>query len=87
MAQVINILRSDVDWWSIVVLIVLEEGAKAQFLCDHAADDRNFLCNTGDRSLVGDNANLELNCMEETHAKNVRVSNVYIEQQRTTSKS
>ena len=43
--QVINILRSDVDLMvNRRVLIVLEEGAKAQFLfCDHAADDRNFL--------------------------------------------
>ena len=81
--QVINILRSDVDLMvNRRVLIVLEEGAKAQFLfCDHAADDRNFLATQVIEAFVGDNANLELNCMEETHAKNVRVSNVYIEQQ------
>ena len=30
---------------------------------------------------VGRNANLELNCLEETHYKNTRISNVYIEQQ------
>ena len=73
--QVINILRSDVDLMvNRRVLIVLEEGAKAQFLfCDHAADDRNFLATQVIEAFVGDNANLELNCMEETHAKNVRV--------------
>ena len=30
---------------------------------------------------VGENASLDLYCMEETHHKNVRVSNVYIDQQ------
>ena len=30
---------------------------------------------------MGENAGLDLYCLEETHAKNVRVSNVYIEQQ------
>ncbi len=30
---------------------------------------------------MGENAHLELNCLEETHFKNTRVSNVYIEQQ------
>ena len=70
------------------VLIVLEEGAKAQFLfCDHAADDRNFLATQVIEAYVGANANLELNCLEETHAKNVRVSNVYIERQRDSRKA
>ena len=82
--QVVNILRSDVDLMvNRRVLIVLEEGAKAQFLfCDHAADNRNFLATQVIEAFVGDNARLELNCLEETHAKNTRVSNVYIEQQR-----
>lgn len=82
--QVINILRSDVDLMvNRRVLIVLDEGAEAKFLfCDHAADDRNFLGTQVIEAFVGDNASLELNCLEETHYKNVRVSNVYIEQQR-----
>ena len=82
--QVVNILRSDVDLMvNRRVLIGLEEGAKAQFLfCDHAADNRNFLATQVIEAFVGDNARLELNCLEETHAKNTRVSNVYIEQQR-----
>ena len=81
--QVINILRSDVDL--IVnrrVLIVLEEGAEIKMLfCDHAADDRNFLATQVIEAYVGENASLDLYCMEETHNKNVRVSNVYIDQQ------
>ena len=81
--QVINILRSDVDLMvNRRVLIVLEEGAEAKFLfCDHAADDRRFLATQVIEAFVGRNARLDLYCMEETHAKNVRVSNVYINQE------
>ena len=65
------------------VLIVLEEGAEAKFLfCDHAADDCHFMTTQVIEAFVGDNAKLDLYCMEETHAKNIRVSNVYIDQQR-----
>jgi len=82
--QVINILRSDVDLMvNRRVLIVVEEGAEAKFLfCDHAADDRHFLATQVIEAYVGDNAKLDLYCLEETHNKNVRVSNVYIRQQR-----
>ena len=82
--QVINILRSDVDLMvNRRVLIVMDEGAEAKFLfCDHAADDRQFLTTQVIEAFVGDNASLDLYCLEETHYKNVRVSNVYIEQQR-----
>lgn len=82
--QVINILRADVDLMvNRRVLIVVEEGASASLLfCDHAADDRNFLGTQVIEAYVADNASLELNCMEETHLKNKRISNVYIEQQR-----
>ena len=81
--QVINILRSDVDLMvNRRVLIVLEEGAELKMLfCDHAADDRNFLATQVIEAYVGENASLDLYCLEETHAKNVRVSNVYIDQQ------
>ena len=64
------------------VLIILEEGAELKMLfCDHAADDRNFLATQVIEAYVGENASLDLYCLEETHAKNVRVSNVYIDQQ------
>ena len=81
--QVINILRSDVDLMvNRRVLIVLEEGAELKMLfCDHAADDRRFLATQVIEAYVGENASLDLYCLEETHYKNVRVSNVYIEQQ------
>ena len=64
------------------VLIVLEEGAEIKMLfCDHAADDRYFLATQVIEAFVGENASLDLYCLEETHYKNVRVSNVYIDQQ------
>ena len=64
------------------VLIILEEGAGIKMLfCDHTADDRNFLATQVIEAYVGDNASLDLYCLEETHYKNVRVSNVYIDQQ------
>ena len=65
------------------VLIVLEEGAELKMLfCDHAADDKHFLTTQVIEAYVGENASLDLYCLEETHHKNVRVSNVYIDQQR-----
>ena len=80
--QVINILRSDVDLMvNRRVLIILEEGAAIKMLfCDHAADDRNFLSTQVIEAYVGENAQLDLYCLEETHHKNVRMSNVYIDQ-------
>ena len=90
--QVINILKATPQNAQRVVsdlmvnrrvLIILEEGAELKMLfCDHAADDRNFLATQVIEAYVGDNASLDLYCLEETHAKNVRVSNVYIDQQR-----
>ena len=81
--QVINILRSDVDLMvNRRVLIILEEGAELKMLfCDHAADDKNFLATQVIECFVGENASLDLYCLEETHHKNVRVSNVYVDQQ------
>jgi len=89
--QVINILKATPQNAQRVVsdlmvnrrvLIVLEEGAEVKMLfCDHAADDRNFLATQVIEAFVGENASLDLYCLEETHYKNVRVSNVYIDQQ------
>ncbi len=89
--QVINILKATPQNAQRVVpdlmvnrrvLIILEEGAEIKMLfCDHAADDRNFLATQVIEAYVGENASLDLYCMEETHHKNVRVSNVYIDQQ------
>ena len=83
--QVINILTTPTANLMVNrrVLIVLEEGAQLQMLfCDHAADDREFLTTQVIEAFVGENAHLDLYCLEETHYKNVRVSNVYVDQQR-----
>lgn len=81
--QVINILRSDVDLMANRrVLIIVEPEAEIKLLfCDHAVDNRKFLTTQVIEAYVGDNAGLDLYCLEETHAKNTRVSNLYIEQQ------
>lgn len=80
--QVVNILRSDVDMMvNRRVLIVMEEGAEAKFLfCDDTANDCHFLCTQVIEAWVGENASLDLNCLEATHERHVRVSNVYVEQ-------
>ncbi|MBP5316835.1 MAG: Fe-S cluster assembly protein SufD [Bacteroidales bacterium] len=89
--QVINILKSPSSVThhpspSLMVnrrvLIILEEGAEIKMLfCDHAADDCHFLATQVIEAYVGENASLDLYCLEETHYKNVRLSNVYIDQQ------
>ena len=81
--QVINILRADVDLMvNRRVLVIVEEGAEVKMLfCDHTADDRRFLATQVIEAYVGKNASLDLYCLEETHAKNTRISNVYIDQQ------
>ena len=89
--QVINILKATPQNAQRVVpdlmvnrrvLIILEENAEIKMLfCDHAADDKNFLATQVIEAFVGENASLDLYCLEETHYKNVRVSNVYIDQQ------
>ena len=89
--QVINILKATPSNAQKVVsdlmvnrrvLIILEANAEIKMLfCDHAADDRHFLATQVIEAFVGENASLDLYCMEETHAKNVRISNVYIDQQ------
>ena len=82
--QVINILRADVDLMvNRRVLIVVEEQAEVKLLfCDHAADDRRFLTTQVIEAYVEAGASLDLYCLEETHAKNVRVSNLYISQEK-----
>ena len=81
--QVINILRSDVDLMvNRRVLVIIEDHAEAKLLfCDHAADDRLFLATEVVEAFVGQGASLDIYTLEETHNKNNRVSNTYIEQQ------
>ncbi len=79
--QVVNILRADVDMMvNRRVLVVVEAGARASLLfCDHAADERDFLTTQVMEVFVGRGASLELCELEQTHAANNRVANMYVE--------
>jgi len=83
--QVINVLKTlngNPLMTNRRVLIIVEEGAQVQLLfCDHAADDSRFLTTQVIEAHVARGARLDLYCMEETHSKNTRVSNVFIQQQ------
>lgn len=81
--QVINILRSDVALMANRrVLIIVDEDAEATLLfCDHADDDLPFLTTQVVEVFVGERASLQLYCLEETHYRNTRVSNVFVDQQ------
>ena len=64
------------------VLVVAEEGSAVTLLfCDHTADDLHFLTTQVTEVFAMPGSTVNLYCLEETHAKNVRVSNVYVEQQ------
>ena len=81
--QVLNVLNADVDLMANRrVLVVMEEGSQLQLLfCDHAIKNRNFLTTQVVEIFVGANAHLDLYCLEETHTRNVRFSNLYIRQE------
>jgi len=85
--QVINILKAPAAGGVSLmvnrrVLIVAEESAEVTLLfCDHTADDCEFLTTQVIEVFARKNAKVNLYCLEETHAKNVRLSNVYVDQQ------
>ena len=83
--QVINVMHSNVDLMiNRRVLIIVEPRAEVKLLfCDHNADKQRFLTTQVIEAFVEDDAHLELYCLEETHRKNVRFSNLYIDQQRS----
>ena len=52
------------------VLIILEAGAEIKILfCDHAADDKNFLATQVIEAYVGDNASLDLYCLQQANSR------------------
>ncbi|MDR2859244.1 MAG: Fe-S cluster assembly protein SufD [Mediterranea sp.] len=81
--QLINILRSDVDFMvNRRILIVLEEGAQVCLLvCDHAMDNVKFLSTQVIEVFVGMNSVFDLYELEETHINTVRISNMYVRQE------
>lgn len=80
--QLINIMRSDVDFMANSHnLIILEEGSHAQLLvCDHTMDDVHFLSNRVTEVFVGENAKYEHYKLENTHVKTTNLSTLLIDQ-------
>jgi len=81
--QLINIMRSDVDFMANSHnLIILEEGAKAQLLvCDHTMDNVHFFSNRLTEVFAGKNAVYEHYKLENTNILNTNVSNLLIHQE------
>ena len=81
--QLINIMRSDVDFMANSHnLIILEEGAKAQLLvCDHTMDNVRFLTNRVTEVFVGENASYEHYKLENSHTKTTNLATLLIDQQ------
>ena len=80
--QLINIMRSDVDFMAVSHnLIILEKGSKAQLLvCDHTMDEVRFLSNRVTEVFVGENATYEHYKLENTHVKTTNLSTLLIDQ-------
>lgn len=80
--QLINIMRSDVDFMANSHnLIILEEGSHAHLLvCDHTMDDVRFLSNRVTEVFVGENASYEHYKLENTHVKTTNLSTLLIDQ-------
>jgi len=80
--QIVNIMRSDVDFMANSRnLVILERSAKAQILvCDHTIDNVNFFENRITEVFVGENAVYEHYKLESTSRKNTNFSTLLIEQ-------
>ena len=81
--QLVNVLRSNRDLMANRrLLIILEEGAQARLLaCDHAMDEVNFLATQVVEAYVGEGASLDFYELEQTHARSVRISQLYVRQE------
>lgn len=82
--QLVNIFSSPTPLMAVRrVLIVLEEGAKAQLLiCDHTQDgERSYLSSQVVEIFVGKGASLDLYDMEESSARTSRCSQLYARQE------
>ncbi|MCD8310702.1 MAG: Fe-S cluster assembly protein SufD [Prevotellaceae bacterium] len=81
--QIVNVLKSRVDLMvNRRLLVIVEEGAEVRLLiCDHALDDVRFLATQVVELYVGAGATVDLYELEETHARTVRLSNLYLKQE------
>ncbi|MDD4922243.1 MAG: Fe-S cluster assembly protein SufD [Bacteroidales bacterium] len=80
--QLIQVLHGEVDMMANRrLLIILEEGAKAQMLvCDHALSSMHFFSNLVTEIFVGKNASLEYYELEMDQLNTARVSNTMVSQ-------
>jgi Fe-S cluster assembly protein SufD len=80
--QIVNIMRSDVDFMANSHnMVILERGAKAQVLvCDHTVDSVKFLENRITEVFVGENAVYEHYKIESTSRSNTNFSTLLMEQ-------
>lgn len=80
--QLVNLLRSNVDLMvNRRMIVVVEDCAEVKLLvCDHAIDDVNFLTTQVVEVYVGRNAKFDMYELEETHEKNTKISNTYVNQ-------
>ena len=85
--QIINIMRSDVDFMANSHnLVIVEEGAKAQVLvCDHTVDDVRFFSNRVTEVFVGENAFYEHYKLENVSRKTTDVSTLLIDQEKNSN--
>jgi Fe-S cluster assembly protein SufD len=85
--QLVNILRADVNFMvNRRVLIIIEDGAQARMLvCDHAADEVDFLATQVVEVFVGRGASFELFELEESTPRTNRLSNLYVHQEADSS--
>jgi len=81
--QLVTLLHSSVDLMvNRRILIVVGQGAQLKLLlCDHALTANSFLTTQVVEVFAGQNSNLELYDLEETHYSNLRVSELYINQE------
>lgn len=80
--QLVDIMRSDVDFMANSRnLIIIEDGATAQFLeCAHTVDGIQFLSNRVTEVFVGEHATFDYYSLENTHNKTTNIASLYVRQ-------
>ena len=81
--QLINVLRSDVDFLvNRRILVIIEQHAEAKLLlCDHAMNEVNFLANQVAEIFVGEGAYFDYYELEENTVNTKRVASTYVHQE------
>lgn len=81
--QLINVLRSDVDFMvNRRILVILEKHAEAKLLlCDHAMNPVNFLANQVAEIFVGEGAFFDYYELEENTRQTCRICSTFVHQE------